>query len=100
MALETLPDVAEDSKVGLLPPYNVIIKNDDFHSMAFVVLTLMKVFNYEKMHSFKLMVQIHEEGEAIVWSGSKEVAELKAEQVASCHEADLGPLDVRIEPAA
>jgi ATP-dependent Clp protease adaptor protein ClpS len=99
--LEEVPETTEDTdtKPGLLPPYNVVIKNDDFHTMAFVVLLLMEVFNYDKMHSFKLMAMIHEEGEAIVWTGSKEVAELKLEQVLARPEADLGPLDARIEPA-
>ncbi len=87
-----------DVRSGILPPYNVIIKNDDFHTMAFVVLVLMEVFKYEKMHSFKLMATIHQEGEAVVWTGQKEIAELKMEQVLAIPEGKLGPLDVRIEP--
>jgi len=91
--------VNTDTKSGILPPYNVIIKNDDFHTMAFVILVLMEVFGYDKTKSFKLMALIHTEGETIVWTGQKEVAELKAEQVSSRREGDLGPLDVRIAPA-
>ena len=47
----------------------------------------------------------HTSGQAIVWTGTKEVAELKMEQMLSFHETQpngkkLGPLGVRIEPAA
>ena len=50
------------------------------------------------------MMLAHETGQAIVWTGSKEVAELKLEQMLSFHEIKpdgqkLGPLGVRIEPA-
>lgn len=89
----------------LLPPYNVILENDDEHSMDFVIEVLGKVFKFELAKLFQLMMTAHESGLAIVWTGSKEVAELKAEQMTTFHETrerdkkDLGPLGVRIEPA-
>lgn len=88
-----------------MPPYNVLIMNDDDHSMDFVVDVLRKVFGYPLEKSFQLMLAAHETGCAIVWTGTKEVAELKAEQISTFHEKsarggkDLGPLNVRIEPA-
>lgn len=94
-----------DARTRLLPPYNVILQNDDDHSMEFVVEVLRKVFGYELEKSFQMMLNAHETGCAVVWTGSKEVAELKAEQISTCHEfrerdkKDLGPLGVRIEPA-
>jgi ATP-dependent Clp protease adapter protein ClpS len=53
----------------------------------------------------QLMWEAHSKGQAIVWTGPKEVAELKVEQIQTFHEhrnrdnADLGPLDCVIEPA-
>ena len=93
------------SEVRLLPPYNVILLNDDEHSMEFVVDVLRKVFGFPLERSFQLMLAAHEKGCSIVWTGPKEVAELKAEQISTFHETrardnkDLGPLGVRIEPA-
>ncbi len=93
------------SRPRLLPPYNVILMNDDDHSMDFVVDVLRKVFGYPLERSFELMLTAHETGCAVVWTGPKEVAELKAEQISTFHETsqrtgkDLGPLSVRIEPA-
>lgn len=87
-----------------LPPYNVILENDDHHSMEFVLEVLQKALGYDEQKSFQLMMLAHESGQAIVWTGSKEVAELKQEQMLSFHETrgngqQLGPLGVRIEPA-
>jgi ATP-dependent Clp protease adapter protein ClpS len=49
-------------------------------------------------------MQAHTSGRAVVWTGPKEVAELKADQIRTFHEvratgANLGPLSCYIEPA-
>lgn len=94
----------EATRAKTLPPYNVILLNDDHHSAEFVVEVLRKVLACTEQKAFVLMHEAHTRGRAIVWSGAKEVAELKAEQIQSFHEirADgrkLGPLGVEIEPA-
>ena len=104
-SITTEPIEKEEIKTRRLPPYNVILENDDHHSMEFVIGVLQKALGYNEQRSFQLMMQAHESGQAIVWTGSKEVAELKYELMTSCHETrpngqKLGPLGVRIEPAA
>jgi ATP-dependent Clp protease adaptor protein ClpS len=71
------------SKPKLLPPYAVVVLNDDLHTFDYVVLTFQKVFGYAPERCFQLAMQIHEQGRAIVWSGPKEVAELKRDLVRS-----------------
>ena len=97
------PEEREEIQTKLLPPYHVIVLNDDHHSMEFVVEVLCKVFGYQPERSVQLMLEAHTSGRAIVWTGAKEVAELKAEQITSFHEkrggTDLGPLGCTIEPA-
>ena len=88
----------------LLPPYNLILENDDHHSFEFVVMVLCKVLGYSLERSVKYMLEAHNSGQAVVWTGSKEVAELKLEQMQTFHEdredgRKLGPLSCRIEPA-
>ena len=89
-----------------VPPYHVILENDDHHTMDFVVEVLRKVFGFELPKAFQLMMHAHEKGEAVVWTGPKEVAELKVEQMRTFHQKhpvtgrELGPLGCRIEPAA
>ena len=104
IVMATKTEELEETKTRLLPPYNVILENDDHHSMEFVLGVLQKALGFNEQRSFQLMMQAHETGQAIVWTGSKEVAELKLEQMLSFHEIQpggrkLGPLGVRIEPA-
>jgi ATP-dependent Clp protease adaptor protein ClpS len=86
------------------PPYAVVLLNDDEHSFQYVIETLMKVFGYPLEKSYSLTLQVHNEGKGIVWSGSREVAELKRDQIRSAgpdfyamQKVDF-PLGVTIEP--
>ena len=93
-----------DSRPKLLPPYHVLIENDDHHSQQFVVAVLRKVFGYDDTKAAELMMTAHTAGEAVVWTGPKEVAELKLDQLRTFHEK-RGPTGTtwapccRIEPA-
>jgi ATP-dependent Clp protease adaptor protein ClpS len=93
----------EDAKPKKQPPYAVIVLNDDEHSFQYVIDTFSKVFGYPREKSYSLAVHIHSHGQGIVWSGSKEVAELKRDQIRAAGpdfhaEKKVGfPLGVRIE---
>lgn len=63
------------------PPYAVIVENDEFHTFEYVIEGLSKVCGHDRQKAFLLAAEIHTRGRAIVWSGSKEVAELKCEQI-------------------
>lgn len=95
----------EKVKTRQVPPYHVILENDDHHSMEFVVGVLRKVLGYAQEKCIQLMMLAHHSGQSVVWTGPKEVAELKVEQILTFHEtregdnAKLGPLGCRIEPA-
>ena len=82
-----------------IPPYHVILENDDYHSMTFVVSVLCKALGHSVERAYQLMLQAHQTGRAIVWTGTKEVAELKAEQISTFREDPYGPLGCTIEPA-
>ncbi|HEV3444422.1 MAG TPA: ATP-dependent Clp protease adaptor ClpS [Gemmataceae bacterium] len=101
----TKPKEREKTSVRRQPPYHVVLENDDHHSMQFVVEVLLKVLGCTPERAIQFMLMAHQTGRAIVWTGSKEVAELKVEQICTFHEireADgvkLGPLGCSIEPA-
>jgi ATP-dependent Clp protease adaptor protein ClpS len=101
--IQTAP--REDVRTRLLPPYHVILLNDEHHSMEFVVDVLIQVLGCPEEHAVQLMLEAHNSGRAVIWTGPREVAELKAEQVQTFHEtrsrdsAKLGPLGCVIEPA-
>jgi ATP-dependent Clp protease adaptor protein ClpS len=63
------------------PPYAVIVENDDFHTFEYVIEGLSKVCGYDRQKAFLLAAEIHTRGRAIVWSGTRELAELKCEQI-------------------
>ena len=67
-----------------LPPYQVVLHNDDFNTFEFVVGVLQKVLKYSVEKAYQLTEEAHVRGRSIVWSGSLEVAELKADQIRSC----------------
>ncbi len=100
----TLPREKEKTATRRLPPYNVILENDDYHSFGFVVEVLRKALGLSEERAFQFTELAHRTGRAIVWTGTKELAELKMEQIQSFHEirddgAKFGPLGVSIEPA-
>jgi ATP-dependent Clp protease adaptor protein ClpS len=103
MATETQP--REDTHTRRIPPYHVILENDDYHSMPFVMEVLMKALGVAPERAYELMMQAHTSDRAVVWTGPLEGAELKQEQIRSFHEiretdgAQLGPLGCTIEPA-
>ena len=99
------PDVDERTRPRLLPPYHVILENDDFHSFDFVIVVLCKALGCSREKATLYTAEAHHSGRAVVWTGTKEVAEFKAEQIQTFHEIrasdgrNLGPLGCHIEPA-
>ncbi|MFO0965548.1 MAG: ATP-dependent Clp protease adaptor ClpS [Gemmataceae bacterium] len=93
-----------ENKTRRLPPFHVILLNDDHHTIDFVVDVLQKVLGCNQQKAVLMMSEAHHTGRAIVWTGPKEVAELKQEQIQSFHQVlddgrKLGPLGVDLEPA-
>ena len=101
----TKPKSDEKTRTRRVPPFNVILENDDHHSCDFVVDVLRKALGFNEQRAIQIMFEAHTKGRAIAWTGPKEVAELKVEQISSFHETHrdgrkLGPVGVTIEPAA
>jgi ATP-dependent Clp protease adaptor protein ClpS len=105
VTVTTKPKEREETRTRRLPPYHVIIENDDYHTFEFVIDVLRKVLGCAPERAMQLTMQAHTTGRAIIWTGPKEVAELKLEQVLTFHEVHplsgqkLGPLGCTIEPA-
>jgi ATP-dependent Clp protease adaptor protein ClpS len=57
-------------------PWVVIVWNDPINLMSYVTLVFQKLFGYSLAKATKLMLQVHNEGKAIVSSGNREKAEL------------------------
>jgi ATP-dependent Clp protease adaptor protein ClpS len=64
------------------PNYKVIVLNDDFNTFAHVSNCLMKYIpNMTSDLAWKLTNQVHYDGQAIVWVGPQEMAELYHQQL-------------------
>lgn len=77
------------------PPYAVIVHNDEQHTWAYVIEVLQRICGCSTNKAFVLTSQIHFGGRAAVWSGPKEVAELKRDQIRGYGPDDHAPKPVR-----
>ena len=96
---ETETSPRQETEARHVPPYNVILENDDYHSQTFVVTVLCKALGHSVERAYQLMLLAHTTGRAVVWTAPKEVAELKVEQIHTYREPPHGPLGCTIEPA-
>ena len=56
-------------------PWIVIVWNDPINLMSYVTLVLQQLFGYSRAKATTLMLQVHNEGKAVVSSGTREKAE-------------------------
>jgi ATP-dependent Clp protease adaptor protein ClpS len=78
---EVETDTREHQRVKRLPPYHVVLHNDDDHSYDYVIRMLQELFNHPPEKGFLLADEVHKRGRVIVCTTSKERAELKQEQI-------------------
>ena len=79
------------------PLYTVVILNDDFTPMEFVVYVLQKLFDYDHAKSTEIMLQIHNEGKGYCGAFSQEIAETKSQQINQFSKENEHPLKTDIE---
>jgi ATP-dependent Clp protease adaptor protein ClpS len=63
------------------PQYRVLLHNDDYTTMEFVVEILMYVFNKSPESAAKIMLNVHQKGVGVCGSYSHEIAETKVDTV-------------------
>ncbi len=79
--------------------YQVVLLNDDYSTMDFVIQILEGVFQKSPAEAYRIMMQVHVNGRGIAGVYPFEIAETKADKVASmAHEAGF-PLRATIEEA-
>lgn len=64
-----------ETKDSLAMPWNVIVHNDPINLMSYVTLVLQRVFGYPQHKAETLMLEVHNRGRSLVWSGGHEQAE-------------------------
>lgn len=88
-----------------LPPFHVVLLDDNDHSYEYVMEMLKSIFGYDEPKTFTMAKEVDSKGRVIVFTTHKELAELKRDQihaygtdwrVATCQ----GSMSAIVEPAA
>ena len=87
----------EKQKTKLPSIYKVIILNDDYTPMEFVVYTIQNVFKKSHDESTRIMLKIHTEGQGVCGMFPLEIAETKMKQVLNLAKEHQHPLQCIIE---
>ena len=88
-------DTVVQEKIQIKAPnfWTVVLHNDDFTPMEFVVMVLMEIFHLNQEESELIMLTVHNEGKAPVPRRySKDIAHTKAKQVCDLAEVMQHPL--------
>lgn len=81
--VETTPSPEVDVLDDVTKPWQVMVLNDPVNLMSFVTLILKRIFGYSEEKAVELMLKVHYEGSAVVWTGEREKAELYVQQLQS-----------------
>ena len=87
-----------EPKLKKPPLYRVIIFNDDYTPMEFVVYVLQTFFGIDRDKATQIMLAIHTHGKGVCGIFTKEVAETKSAQVNNFARENEHPLISEIEP--
>lgn len=99
--LEDDGEVATDHRKKTQKPkqFKVVLHNDNYTTMEFVVLVLMKFFHRNETEATHIMLTVHHKGTGIAGVYTKDVAETKVHQVTSFAQDHGMPLKLTTEPA-
>jgi len=97
---QTQSDVATASQQKLAEPrkYAVLMLNDDYTTMEFVIDVLQRFFQKTEDEAVQVMMKVHQEGKGIAGVYSLEIAEMKVMQVTDYARSKSYPLKCSIEP--
>ena len=88
------------TKLERPPLYKVLLHNDDFTPMEFVVFILQTIFNHGENDAVRLMLDVHRKGIGLAGVYTFEVAEMKVDKVTSLAQANEFPLLCTMEEDA
>ena len=80
---ETVVEQETKSSSAVDVPWNVVVHNDPVTLMSYVTHVFQKVFGYSRDRAQKHMLEVHNLGRSILWTGARERAEAYVEQLHS-----------------
>ncbi len=76
---ETSTETREETATGL--PWSVVVHNDPINLMSYVTMVFKRVFGYSSERATRHMMEVHQNGRSILWTGEREPAELYVQQL-------------------
>jgi ATP-dependent Clp protease adaptor protein ClpS len=100
----TLPVEKKEQQTEGLPPYNVVLLDDDDHSYEYVILMLKRIFGHPIEKGYEMAREVDATGRVVVATTNLEQAELKRDQIQSFGPDPLiprckGSMSATVEPA-
>ena len=100
----TRPKEKGKQKTQGLPPYNVVLLDDDDHSFEYVIMMLKSLFGHPPEKGYKMAVEVDTKGRVVVATTNLEQAELKRDQIQAFGPDPFiprckGSMSATIEPA-
>ena len=83
---------AQRSKLAPPPLYTVLLLNDDFTPMEFVILVLQRFFSLDRERATQIMLKVHMEGRGVCGVYPRDLAATKVEQVTTFARDNQHPL--------
>ncbi|MYN14708.1 ATP-dependent Clp protease adapter ClpS [Pusillimonas sp. TS35] len=95
---ETVLD-RQSSKTAPPPMYQVVLLNDDYTPMEFVVVVLQRIFGKNEDEAARIMLKVHNEGRGVCGVYTRDIAATRVEMVRQMAQARQHPLQCIMEPA-
>lgn len=92
-------ETARETRLKRPPLYKVLLHNDDFTSMEFVVFILQTIFGRSDAEAVQIMLNVHTQGLGVAGIYTYEIAEMKVAKVTSTAQANEFPLLCTLEEA-
>ena len=92
------PPTEDKQRLDPPPRYAVVLLNDDYTPMDFVVSVLTHLFNKTQDEAEAIMTEVHEKGKGLAGCYPQDIAETKVDQVNHIAQANQHPFKCELEP--
>lgn len=75
---QQLPKVSTETQPRLEDVWRVVVLNDPVNLMSYVVMVFKRVLGFDETKARRHMLEVHEKGRSVVWTGVREQAEAYA----------------------